>query len=300
MRPGLDYYLEDGFFVFTSQFLSERGFCCGNKCRHCPYEFDKDAARVVSLVPSMTETLIECGIKVVGRSRFCIHPSSAIQDITAVGGTKDLNIEALSELKPDFVLLDREENTKEMAKELSQLTAVQLISQVCDLGSFITSLIEINRSLKSSKINQLIQRAKNLEAFQRRRASLTRELPGLIEWIKTPEEFSKIDRLVYVIWRNPWMRVTSDTFIGSQLKSVGLAHYLDRDEPCLNKYPEFDLSNYDPDRTLFLFSSEPYPFNKKKDELKALKVFSAIVDGEAFSWFGIRGIRFLEKLLLGA
>lgn len=34
---GRDYYLENGFIIFTEQYLKDKGFCCGNKCRHCPY-----------------------------------------------------------------------------------------------------------------------------------------------------------------------------------------------------------------------------------------------------------------------
>jgi len=35
---GVDYYFEDGLMVLTAHFLSKRGYCCGNGCRHCPYE----------------------------------------------------------------------------------------------------------------------------------------------------------------------------------------------------------------------------------------------------------------------
>ena len=78
--------------------------------------------RVVSLVPSWTETLLACGVNVVGRTRFCIHPAEKVESIPAIGGTKDLNRESLSELKPDLLLLD--EPTNNLDKEgIAHLTA---------------------------------------------------------------------------------------------------------------------------------------------------------------------------------
>jgi hypothetical protein len=37
MKKGKDYYIENGLYVFTAEFLAKRGYCCGNGCRHCPY-----------------------------------------------------------------------------------------------------------------------------------------------------------------------------------------------------------------------------------------------------------------------
>ena len=72
--------------------------------------------RVVSLVPSLTETLLECGVEVVGRTRFCIHPADKVADIPAVGGTKEVNWQRCLALEPDLVVMDKEENTLEMAQ----------------------------------------------------------------------------------------------------------------------------------------------------------------------------------------
>ena len=75
--------------------------------------------KIVCLVPSWTETLLECGAEVVGRSRFCIHPADRVKDIPAVGGTKDFRLQEILNLKPAIVILDKEENRKEMAEALS-------------------------------------------------------------------------------------------------------------------------------------------------------------------------------------
>lgn len=76
--------------------------------------------RVVSMVPSWTETLLEAGrdaadFELVGRTRYCVHPADLAASITAVGGTKEINWDRVSELKPDLVIFDREENPKSMA-----------------------------------------------------------------------------------------------------------------------------------------------------------------------------------------
>ena len=88
------------------------------------------------------------------------------------------------------------------------------------------------------------------------------------------------------------MAAGPDTYIGSVLKYLG-AEMIDflEDE---NKYPVVDIETYRD--CFFLFSSEPYPFDKKQEELRELGLSGCIVDGESYSWFGIRGIRFLRSL----
>jgi ABC-type hemin transport system substrate-binding protein len=114
---GRDYVIENGFTVFTSRFLWERGHCCGNGCRNCPYSFPNDK-KVVSLVPSWTDTLVCCSVDVIGRTRFCVHPAEQVQSIPKVGGTKQCDFERINGLDPDLVVLDKEENAKELLDPL--------------------------------------------------------------------------------------------------------------------------------------------------------------------------------------
>ncbi|MBV9073464.1 MAG: hypothetical protein JOZ10_07535 [Acidobacteria bacterium] len=44
LEEGADYYIENGLYVFTADYLRKRGYCCQSGCRHCPYGF----ARVLS------------------------------------------------------------------------------------------------------------------------------------------------------------------------------------------------------------------------------------------------------------
>jgi hypothetical protein len=89
------------------------------------------------------------------------------------------------------------------------------------------------------------------------------------------------------------MCVSADTFIGSMLAKVGFESQLIHFD---YKYPTIDLTDLDPEVSLVLYSSEPFPIHKKINDLKKLPYASAVVSGENFSWFGVRSLRFLENL----
>jgi hypothetical protein len=99
-----------------------------------------------------------------------------------------------------------------------------------------------------------------------------------------------------MIWRNPWMSVSKQTFIGSMLETCGFGPFLRDFE---TKYPQIDLAAFKPANTLLLFSSEPYPFLRKRSVLKPVTHPYAFVNGECFSWFGVRALKFLESLRAG-
>lgn len=241
---------------------------------------------MVSLVPSWTETLIECGVNVVGRTRFCIHPADRVRSLPAVGGTKDLDRAALEQLKPDVVIFDRDENIPAMAQPgpwKNYVTHIQRMEGVP------VALREMAHLFGNEKLAAL---AGEWEALLREPAfklDSIYDFPGRIEWIRKPE--NEPENLLYIIWRGPWMAVSRETFIGSMISRFG---FTIPEFP--EKYPKIDLAFYDPQKTLLLFSTEPYPFAQKKRELLALDFPSALVDGEAYSWFGLRSLRFLQKL----
>lgn len=240
--------------------------------------------RVVSLVPSWTETLIECGVEVVGRTRYCIHPEAHVRSIPAVAGTKDWDWPAVLALKPDLLILDREENPKFMSE---QGEVPYLATHVSGVSGMPNELATLAGRFQSERLWRLSERWRALLACPLRPAwDGTTEIPGLIEWGRKPDR--KPSRIEYVIWKKPWMGVSGDTFIGSVLERCGLSvpHHQ-------AKYPELDLG--DPS-TLLLFSSEPFPFAKIFRSLDALGAPYALVDGEMFSWFGVRSLRFLERV----
>jgi ABC-type Fe3+-hydroxamate transport system substrate-binding protein len=248
--------------------------------------------RVVSLVPSWTETLLACGVDVVGRTRFCVHPEDRVGAIPALGGTKDLKLEELKALKPDLLLLDKEENLPWMAESFGwkvHCTHIEAADDVPDALEALSDLLE-NRPLR--RLAEEWRAELERPAYPKERVA---ELPGLLHWIREPTV--EPEQLVYLVWRGPWMAVSRNTFVGSMLSQLG---YGGRLPQFSEKYPKIDLGDFDPAKTLLLFSSEPYPFAQKKQELQGLDFPAAIVDGEAYSWFGLRSLRFLQSARAGA
>ena len=239
--------------------------------------------RVVSLVPSWTETLLECGVKIVGRTRFCVHPERA-SAIPAIGGTKDLKLHELKALQPDIVLVDKDENLPWMAEEHGWRTHVTHVQAASDLPRELARLAALleNPGLMS------LGRAWETELRKPYPSRSVEQLPGVLEWWRRPA--SEPERIVYLIWRDPWMAVSRETFVGSMFEHLGFGRLFPEFS---QRYPRLDLASFDPDRTLLLFSSEPFPFAVKKPELGAFS--GALVDGEAYSWFGIRSLEFLRR-----
>lgn len=246
--------------------------------------------RVVSLVPSWTETLLAAGVNVVGRTRFCVHADPAIP---VVGGTKDLRIEELEALGPDLVLVDKEENLPWMARSRGWKVHCTHIQGVRDVAPALDELAGLLENVKLAGWARE-WRAELADPPRPRPAVV----PGFLRWVKEPERPSLLpSRWLYLIWRGPWMTVSPATFVGSVFSHLG---YGDRLPAFREKYPKIDLGHFDPADTLLLFSSEPYPFGKKTQELRGLGFPSALVDGEAFSWFGLRSLRFLQKSRSGS
>lgn len=244
--------------------------------------------RVISLVPSWTETLLSCEVHVVGRTRFCIHPAESVKSIPIIGGTKDWQWEKIKDLKPDLILLDQEENPKFMSE---QAEIPWFSTHVTNIRDMEAQLDQLSRVLSNQKMKDLSFRWRSVcEKPSLSLNVMTDEIPGLIEWGQKPVLQPK--NILYMIWKEPWMCVSRDTFIGSMLQKVGIEIPI-----FLSKYPEIDLKEFNPEETLILFSSEPYPFLKKKSELSHLAFPHAFVNGEYWSWFGIRSLEFLEKTL---
>jgi hypothetical protein len=248
--------------------------------------------RIVSLVPSWTETLIAAGVNVVGRSRFCIHPREKVTSIPIVGGTKEVDWEKVRELKPDRVVLDEEENPRRMAEECPIPWMATHITSVDDVDS---ELRRLGEALANRGLDAMADRWRRVCQTYRadRRTPEWRDLPGVLEWIRQPT--ASTDHFVYLIWKDPWMAVGPGTFIASMFDLLG---YGPRMLPLDARYPTIRLEDFDPTRTLLLFSSEPFPFDAHKDEIARLPHAAAIIDGESYAWFGVRSLRFLEELIL--
>lgn len=250
--------------------------------------------RVICLVPSLTETLIEAGIQVVGRTRYCIHPKTQVAQIPVVGGTKDVRWSLVEPLNADLLILDRQENPKRFADQSPIPFFATDVTSVENVGS---ELARLAVELGSEELRQIAKRW-SIVAEQKKNdlnsqsGEFWRSFPGVLEWWIEPKE--EIAQVFYMIWREPWMTISPDTFIGSMLIRLGV-----RLLPSFEThYPKIEIKDFVKPGSLILFSSEPYDFKKEREELMKFNVACALVDGESFSWFGIRSLKFLEEHLL--
>ena len=222
--------------------------------------------RIVSLVPSITESLFDFGLtemEVVGRTKFCIHPKTLITKVPVIGGTKNLNLDKIKALKPDLIIANKEENEKLQIEELGKYFEIWLtnIENLQDNQNFLTELGTLLNKQElalnfNEKINVIFDSSKEL----------------------APK------KVAYLIWKNPYMTVGSDTFIHEIIEKIGFTN-LFKDS---KRYPEISVNQMKEAEYVFL-SSEPFPFQQKHiDELQKELPDSKImlVDGEAFSWYG--------------
>lgn len=222
--------------------------------------------KIISLVPSITETLFDFGLtsdEVIGRTKFCIHPADLVKSVEIIGGTKNLNIDKIKSLKPDLIIANKEENEKLQVEELMK-----------DFNVWVTDIetIEDNQAF-ISELGIRLRKENLADDFNQRIASVFNNI-----------KVSQSKKVAYLIWKNPYMTIGSDTFINKILEKLGFENlFKDR-----KRYPEVLVAELKDADVIFL-SSEPFPFQQKHiDELhKDLPNNEMIlVDGEAFSWFG--------------
>lgn len=236
--------------------------------------------RIISVVPSQTELLFDLGLEneVVGITKFCIHPNSWFKNKTRIGGTKTLNINKIKQLKPDLIIANKEENTKQQIEELQQLFPVWT-SNIRNLSESLEMIKQIGLITKTN-VNAEEIIAKIEQDFK------------LLTSIKKQSKST-----LYFIWREPFMSVGSSTFIHDVMARAGFVNALETSE----NYPVLtseQIKTINPQ--LILLSSEPYPFKEK--HIKEFKMLSKnaqilLVDGELFSWYGSRLTKTVHYLI---
>ena len=225
--------------------------------------------RIVSLVPSQTELLYDLGLaeQMAGCTKFCVHPKGFKNKLTAVGGTKQVDMKVIHELQPDLIIANKEENQREDIEALMQQYPVW-ISDIKNYAQALEMIAGVSAvTNRSEQGNELIKR-------------IAHEFTAL----------SPVDSLlntVYLIWRKPYMAAGTDTFIHDMMQQCGFRNAITE-----TRYPAVAperLQQLNPQ--VVVLSSEPYPFRKKHiAELQALLPGAQVLlaDGEMFSWYGSR------------
>lgn len=255
------------------------------------------APRIVSLVPSITELLADLGLGqyLVGRTGFCIHPQEAVQNVPKVGGTKDVNLMKIRQLAPTHVIVNVDENILPVLQALREFVPQVIVTHPQTPHDNITL---IDQLLAEFAMNSVALRAMNVPARELKRQINS----GLLGLQALPRAHQ---RVLYLIWRDPWMTVARDTYISRMLDLMGWQTWPDvvGGKTGAARYPK--LSGDEPwlcDVQRVLLSSEPYRFDESHiEEVKAWlpRANVQLVDGEMLSWYGsrsVKGLAYLGKL----
>jgi ABC-type Fe3+-hydroxamate transport system substrate-binding protein len=219
--------------------------------------------RVVSLVPSVTETLLAWGVTPVACTRFCEQP-----DLPHVGGTKDPDVAGIVELGPDLVVLCVEENRREDADALTEAgiaTAALSIDGVADVAPalrMLAGLVGVDR--------------------------------GRVQGLDASAPVGERLRAFVPVWKRPWMSLAGGTYGSSLLATIGVDNvFADADD----RYPIVTLEEARARRPdVVLAPSEPYPFRERHVPLLDEVAPVVLVDGQDLFWWGVRTPAAAERL----
>lgn len=272
-------------------------------------EIEQPVTRVVSLVPSVTETLFALGKgdSLVGRTVFCVEPEGQVESIATIGGTKSPNVEKIIELKPQLVLANKEENRREdidklrkagLAVHVAQPTTVEEgLSYVTTCGR-IFEVEDRAEEITRAGVKELVRiRERIADRGERTELQPLRRKPAA----KTPPRGRP--RVVCFVWNNPWMVVGSGTYMGDMIETLGGEHVLQQSTERYFKVDPVDVAALNPD--IMLFPDEPYEF--KEDDLQfwrdnfpdvpaVREARLRICNGRDLCWFGARIPRALKNL----
>lgn len=239
-------------------------------------ELETAAKRIVSLVPSQTELLHHLGLEseTVGITKFCIHPKAWFEQKSRVGGTKNVDLDKVRSLQPDLIIANKEENSEADIEELSKEFPVYIsnVNIVAEAYQMIKGV-----GLLCGKEQMAVE---------------------LIDDIQ--DDFNSFPsysgRVLYFIWREPYMVCGRNNFIHSIIEKLGFENVISA-----SRYVELDLDKIQELKPDYIFlSTEPFPFTSAHiDEIKAhCSAEIMIVDGEMFSWYGSRMLK-MKKYFQG-
>ncbi len=249
-----------------------------------PIELAAPPLRIVSLVPSWTETLFHLGAgeRVIAVTDYCVHPAGPLAGVVRVGGTKNPSLVRILSLRPDLVLANKEENRPRDVKQLEDHS----------VPVFVTDARDVEGALREVRaLGRLVER-------EGEAAALCREIGDALararERVREPRP-----AVVALVWKSPFMATSADTFAHALLHECGARNPFASAE---RRYPRIDgaeLSAARPD--VILLPTEPYAFGEAdRRELLALDCPASrsgrihVVEGELLTWYGPRIPRALD------
>lgn len=249
-------------------------------------------ARIVSLVPSVTETLFDLGLadRIVGVTRFCVRPDAGVRGKTRVGGTKRLDLARIRALAPDLVIANKEENRRE---------------EVASLAADLPVYVQYPRTLAETAAE--ILRLGALTGTVERAGPLAGAVETARREVAARARAVRPIRTAYLIWRNPYWVAGGDTYIDDMLATCGAANvFAGRAERYFPVRAD-QIAAAVPE--VILLPDEPFPFAMRhSEELRAHPEIAAVgprillADGRLLSWHGscaAEGVRYLWDLLRG-
>ncbi|HLT65681.1 MAG TPA: helical backbone metal receptor [Flavobacterium sp.] len=239
------------------------------------HQWEQTPKRIISLVPSLTETLFELGLEeqIIGITKFCVHPYHLKSVKINVGGTKNVHIEKIKALKPDVIIANKEENTLEVVESLRDICPV-----------YVTDIVTIPDTLHTiEQFGKLFKRTTDAKKW------IDKIQFSYDDFVKYMNDKSW-KKSAYLIWREPYMAAGDNTFINELLKINKFENIYASKQ---GRYPEVEIRKIriQGDPEIVFLSSEPYPFKEEhafeigRATHHAKTVF---VDGEMFSWYGTR------------
>jgi ABC-type Fe3+-hydroxamate transport system substrate-binding protein len=239
--------------------------------------------RIISLVPSLTETLFALGVgeRVVGRTRYCTQPPRAVGRVAKVGGTKKVDLARVLQLEPDLVIAVKEENTREDVEALA--------------GSGVPVFLGTPETVDEA-VDMLWNLAGRVEAPLAE--DVLAPIERAVKRLRMRSEESS--RVFAPIWKNPYMSVGSDTYVHDVLRTCGGENICGE----ATRYPIVTLHEIEAAQPeVILLPDEPYPFSAEDlTDFYSLDVPAAredrvhLVDGKLLTWYGPRMAGSLTQL----
>jgi ABC-type Fe3+-hydroxamate transport system substrate-binding protein len=244
-----------------------------------PHPVAGAGSRIVCLVPSITELLCRLGLasQLVGRTGFCTDPPALVRGVAKVSGTKDVDLAAVRRLAPTHVIVNVDENRRETADELREFVPSVIVTH--PLGP-------LDNPPLYRLVGGIFGRAGAAE-------ELCRQFDAALLLARKPRARR---RVLYLIWRDPWMTVARDTYVSRMLALFGWDTW---PEVADSRYPSLRLEDCVNDVDSVLLSSEPYAFREKhREELERALPGATVqlIDGSMTSWYGSRAIDALAYL----